>query len=93
MCKCVKRHNPSNPKDVTHHIVPKAWKGSDHPTNLIKVCSNAHERQHDLLNEYVRYGRKPPWEVLKTYSVFHRQLAAKAWRKRPTDKPPYTAVH
>lgn len=93
-CQCVAKHSPrlTSTAGVIHHILPKSWHGPDTPDNKIEICPTAHDLVHELLNLYVHAGGKPPWHVLKLYPKLVRELAAKAWEQRPSDKPPYTMV-
>lgn len=89
-CLCVVQHVPEVHALCTHHILPKSWGGGDEPTNRVVLCPSTHENIHRLLNRYVRLGGVPPWEDRRIYGVYARDLAARAWSQRPSDKPPYT---
>ena len=91
MCPCVSEHAPSVTSYDNHHIIPVSWGGENGPRILL--CPTAHRNAHDLLNNYVRYGGKPPGQILRRYSLFIRGLAEKAWENRPSDKPPWTSSH
>lgn len=76
-----------------HHNPPTSWtKLSGGASQIIQLCGVCHDETHTLLNEYVRAGSVPTWEIRRTYSIYVRQLAQKAWDERPNDKPPYTTV-
>lgn len=87
-CHCVRDHVP-NPKVMhKHHIVPKAWGGtdaeppswmSDDQSNLVVLCPTAHSNVHRLLNDYVRHKGKPPWSLVEHYTHYERELAGTAW--------------
>lgn len=74
-----------------HHNPPTSWAKLNGATQeIIELCGICHDETHTLLNEYVRAGSLPGWDIRRTYSVFVRQLAQAAWDKRPSNKPPYT---
>ncbi len=78
-CACVARHHPEpGPHLNHHHIQPLSWGGQSVPENMVWLCPTAHELVHSLLNEYVRLGEKPPWEIRHRYSHYIRELAERA---------------
>jgi hypothetical protein len=91
-CKCVAIHCPASYTTITHHILPKSWGGQDVPENKVEVCANTHDSIHEILNQYVHLGGKPPETWLQHYNAMARRLAADAWARRPSDKPPYTTA-
>lgn len=91
-CPCVSNHNPEPRLLHRHHILPLSWGGKREPANEIKLCPTTHENVHTLLNHYVRAGTIPSYAILRTFGAFARGLAAEAWMKRPSDKPPYTST-
>lgn len=54
------------------------------------ICPNTHTATHRLLNEYVRAGGDPGWEVRRQFGPYSRELALRAWMNRPSDRPPFT---
>lgn len=89
-CLCVGQHVPEVHALASHHILPKSWGGPDGPENRVVLCPSTHENVHQLLNKYVKRGGVPEWSVRRVYGVYARDLAARAWAQRPSDKPPYT---
>jgi hypothetical protein len=92
-CRCVKNHNPLPHTVQTHHVVPQAWiKRGSVPAipETVPLCGTAHDSVHELLNQYVRSNGRPPWEVLRRFSPYIRELADIAWERRPSGKVPYT---
>ena len=88
-CLCVTQHVPEAHVLNRHHILPKSWGGPDVPENLVDLCPNTHENVHKLLDQHVRLGGIPSWEYRRRFSVYARDLAARAWEQRPP-KPTYT---
>lgn len=91
-CPCVSDHVPNAKVLHKHHIVPKAWGGTDGSpqvvskdvpglidANLIGLCPTSHENVHRLLNEFVRQDGVPPWEFAQHYTRMERLLATAAW--------------
>jgi hypothetical protein len=37
-----------------HHVWPQEYHGPSIPSNLVKICCNAHSDVHDLLNKMLR---------------------------------------
>jgi hypothetical protein len=92
-CLCVRNHNPKPAYYQHHHIVPQSWMAAGaKPADpeIAVLCGTAHDAVHDLLNQYVHAGGKPPWAVLRKYNGYVRGLAEVAWERRPNNKPPYT---
>lgn len=92
-CVCVANHSPTPQAINRHHILPLSWGGPNTVTNLVDVCPTTHENIHRLLNAYVKVQGVPAWEIRRLYSPYVRDLAARAWAQRPSQKPPYTLVH
>jgi hypothetical protein len=93
-CPCVITHAPAAYVAELHHIVPRSWGGPDVPENLASVCNNTHQAVHHLLDDHVRLFRlagalELPWTVLRRYSAFQRDLAARGWAGRP-ERPTFT---
>lgn len=93
--------HPTLHRTEMHHNPPKSWTldGGD-SAELVRLCGLCHNELHALLNLYVRAGGTPPWvdpvkpeNSLRTFGVFIRWLAAKAWDARIPGKTPYTSVH
>jgi hypothetical protein len=90
-CPCVKDHVPNTKVLHRHHIVPKAWGGTDTSPalyegedgtlgNIVALCPTAHENVHRLLNEHVRRREVPPWKgCLEHYTMAERALVRLAW--------------
>lgn len=90
-CPCVTNHNPNTKRLHKHHIIPKAWGGTDAEPmvyehedgvvdNLISICPTSHNNLHKLLNEYVKLRAEPPWSsVRQYYSAMERWMAKTAW--------------
>lgn len=92
-CECVSIHTPSAYVPNHHHILPQSWGGETEDANMAWLCPNSHTAVHALLNEYIRHGGMPSWEVLEHYNVLVRDLAIRAWAQRPSDRPPFTVAH
>lgn len=90
-CECVQNHSPRNYVPNDHHILPQSWGGRTVKANLIRICANTHTATHHLLDEYVRAGGDPGWEVRRRYGILARELAARAWAQRP-ETPTLTSV-
>lgn len=74
-----------------HHNPPKSWTlDNGASARVLPLCGLCHNEVHALLNEYVRAGGLPAWEVRRTYGVFIRQLAQEAWDLRIVGRTPYT---
>lgn len=60
-----------------HHILPRAYGGSDEATNLITLCPNHHAAMHILISEWV-------WEVRTTgnQQAFGKRVRRKSARHR-----------
>jgi 5-methylcytosine-specific restriction endonuclease McrA len=91
-CECVSEHSPTAYVPTDHHILPKSWGGQTIDANLVTICPNTHAAVHRLLDDYVRAGGDPGWETRKHFSAFQRDLALRAWERRPSDNPPITSV-
>jgi hypothetical protein len=92
-CECVAGHCPAAYVPNHHHVLPQSWGGLTEDANLVWLCPNSHTAVHDLLNQYVHEGRQPDESVLLHYNTLVRELAARAWSRRPSDHPPYTTAH
>lgn len=88
-CACVSSHTPSAYVPNRHHVIPLSWGGPDVPENTVMLCPNSHSSVHRLLNEYIRSGGLPSWEVRREFNAYVRGLAATAWANRP-ENPTYT---
>lgn len=90
-CACVDDHNPSAYVPADHHIIPRSWGGPDVAENRRLICPNTHTAVHRLIDEYVRAGGDPGWEIRRHYGVYQRELAKFAWDHRPA-KPTITSL-
>jgi hypothetical protein len=104
-CECVATHHPSVVAPQDHHIVPQSWvaRGAVQ-IGIVPLCGTSHDSVHSLLNEYVSHGGTPPWGDHRhpgdasgrvrmgrqRYGLLVRRLAERAWRNRPSARPPYT---
>lgn len=88
-CECVATHAPAAYVPVRHHVQPQSWGGPTVPGNLVVLCPNTHTATHRLIDEYVRAGGDPGWEVRRLFSRTSRALAVRAWEARPVS-PTYT---
>ena len=85
-CGCVVKHSPANPTVEGHHSPPTSYPLlPGRKRVVIRMCSNAHGRQHRLLNEYRAFGG-PPNRITR-YSEYHRAIAAYAWDCTDKTKP------
>lgn len=84
-----------------HHHPPLSWRRemvAADPTvdqswwTVLPLCGLCHSEYHTLLNDYVRRGEPPPWEVRRTYGYYVRDLVWQTWEHRVA-KRPYTYVH
>ena len=91
LCGCVAEHSPTAFVPTYHHILPQSWGGPSVPENMVWLCPNAHTATHRLIDDYVRAGGDPGWDVRQHFSPFVRGLALRAWEQRPTD-PGITSV-
>jgi hypothetical protein len=91
-CTCVATHSPVAYVPHRHHIRPRSWGGPDAADNLIVLCPNTHTATHRLLDEYVRHGGDPGWEVRRQFGFLARALALRAWNERPSERPPLTSL-
>ena len=89
-CVCVSSHTPSAYVPHKHHIIPLSWDGPDTADNIVMLCPNSHTAVHRLINDYVRAGGEPSWEIRRQFGPYVRKLAAIAWENRPQE-PTYTA--
>lgn len=90
-CHCVDHHMPKAYVAALHHIVPQSWGGKTTTLNLVMICPNTHTAVHRLIDEYVRHGGLPGWEIRQHFSVYQRDLASRAWNARP-EKPTITSL-
>lgn len=90
-CQCVTSHSPSAYVPTVHHILPQSWNGQTVPENLATICPNTHTAVHRLIDNYVRAGGDPGWDVRQHFSAYQRDLALRAWEQRP-DVPTITSV-
>jgi hypothetical protein len=67
------------------------WDGPDIRENKRLICPNTHTATHRLIDEYVRAGGDPGWEVRRHFGVYVRELARFAWDHRPP-KPTITSL-
>lgn len=82
-CQCVDNHLPAAYVGALHHVLPQSWGGQTVPGNLVMLCPNSHTATHRLIDEYVRAGGDPGWEVRRHFGVYVRTLALRAWQQRP----------
>jgi hypothetical protein len=90
-CACVDDHSPAAYIPAEHHIIPLSWDGPDIRENKRLICPNTHTATHRLIDEYVRAGGDPGWEVRRHFGVYVRELARFAWDHRPP-KPTITSL-
>ena len=90
-CHCVDVHSPAAYVPALHHILPQSWGGQTVPENLVMLCPSSHTATHRLIDEYVRAGGDPGWEVRRKFGVYVRTLARTAWDQRP-HKPNITSA-
>lgn len=90
-CECVKVHSPKTYVPADHHVLPQSWGGRTVAENLVRLCPNAHTSTHRLLDEYVRAGGDPGYDVRHQYSFFIQRLALRAWEQRPA-RPTITSL-
>lgn len=91
LCGCVAEHSPKAFVPTNHHIVPESWEGSGEDWNRIWLCPNTHTATHRLIDDYVRAGGEPGWEIRQHFSPFVRDLAERAWAGRP-ENPTITSL-
>lgn len=91
LCLCVDRHVPGAFVPTRHHIVPRSWGGATVDSNLVWLCPNSHTAIHRLIDEYVRAGGDPGWDIRKHFSEFQRGYALRAWMQRP-ETPTITSL-
>lgn len=91
-CECVATHSPRAYIPHRHHVLPQSWGGLNAASNLVVLCGNTHGAVHRLIDEYVRHGGDPGWEVRRQFGVLARELALRAWEQRPSQRPPLTSV-
>ncbi len=90
-----------------HHPVPQAWVrqgATPADPETVPLCGTSHDAEHTLLNEYVYHGGEPPWDDhrhpgstkvrpgRRRFNAYLRRMAADAWTRRPSDRPPYTTA-
>lgn len=92
-CACVAEHSPAAYVPTRHHILPQSWNGPTTTANLVTLCPSSHTAVHRLLDEYVRAGGDPGWEVRRRFSAFQRDLAARAWAQRPAEPTITSLTH
>lgn len=80
-CKCCVDHNPEPVGLERHHIHPLAW-GGPKDGETAPVCRNTHGNVHILHRAAQRHGSwPPPYDLLRRFSRFTRDLAADGWRR------------
>lgn len=87
--------HPTLHRNEGHHNPPRSWTTDDGASSRVwDICGICHNEIHSLLNEYVRAGGSPSWQIRRSYGPWIRERASEAWVARRTDKPkmPYTTV-
>lgn len=70
-----------------HHVYPLGEGGPNVAANRVTCTPNFHRACHELLGEYRRFGRKPPWEIRRTFPGARlgvpgvREIAALGWAR------------
>lgn len=82
-CECVAEHSPTAYVPTVHHVCPQSWGGQTVLGNLVTLCPSSHTAVHRLIDDYVRAGGDPGWDVRQHFSAFQRDLAERAWAQRP----------
>lgn len=60
-----------------HHVWPKEFHGPSIPSNMIRICPNAHSDIHDLMNKMLR-GKPYNW---KEYGPNVRKYAVSGYKQ------------
>lgn len=82
-CAAHDDHRPRVSSTDIHHVVPRAWGGSDEQSNLVALCPTGHRNVHQLLLAYQRAKGLPAWSVRQRFHPAERELARLAWAGRP----------
>ena len=83
--------HPTLHRNESHHHPPKSWttnNGVD--SQILELCGLCHNEYHALLNEYVRAGGLPSYQVRFTYGAYIRARVQECWDGRIVGKTPYT---
>lgn len=84
-------HNPKPIRHVWHHVVPKAWGGSD--GEKVSICDTHHYSVHAAINLLRTFDGDVPKEHRKKFGRKVWALARRGWEGRPLDRPlPRTVV-
>lgn len=77
----IEAHDPRPEVQNHHHSPPLSWSGGEvtEHTIVYRTCASDHQNEHALIDEYVKAGGKPPWDVLRHYSATVRAAAAECW--------------
>jgi hypothetical protein len=90
-CSNPAKWHPTLHTSNLHHNPPRSWTLDDGKSStLVRLCGICHDEVHTLYNEYVRRKGVPPWDVLKTYSPYVRELVETGYSLRIPGKTPYT---
>lgn len=74
-CEVHATHKPTSHVNEIHHIWPKGAGGPDILANEVVVCATGHNSIHNLINEWLKAGAEPLWDVQRHYSRTERYLA------------------
>jgi hypothetical protein len=62
-----------------HHVWPLGEGGPDVAANLRWLCPSTHANAHKLWREYEKRSTTPPWDVLRKYNKYTRDIVALGW--------------
>lgn len=76
-CK-VHVHHSMVPLEM-HHIIPKAYGGTNIPENLVRICANGHGDVHFYLSLLFKFQGFVPWDQEKMFGTKVRSLAQRGF--------------
>ena len=88
-CQCVLRHSPVPMELHRHHVWPLGEGGPDVAANLRWLCPTTHSSAHKLWREYQKRSTAPPWDVLRKYNKYTRDIVALGWSQAHPDPVPF----
>jgi hypothetical protein len=74
ICNCVGKHIPKPMQNHEHFYWPKGEGGPDETWNKITLCPTTHANVHELWDAYDLHDGRPPWNILKNYSEYCRDI-------------------
>ncbi len=87
VCRCVSEHRPKVAELQEHHVFP-IYLGGAKDGETVWVCPSSHVSAHELIRLYIKHDGPPPYDILSEYARFARLLAAQAWARYSTSRPP-----